>query len=1261
MSCKSPLEKAIELIDAGNNIFITGGGGVGKSYLLNQLKKHYGDDLKITSTTGVSAYNIAGQTIHSFAGIYKNKIYLSFPDTKRKLTKNLKECRILAIDEVSMLHKETLDSLNSAFKEITGNRNKPFGGIQMIFIGDFFQLPPVPQKTNRYSKSKNAEYCFKSHAWEAGKFITLDLQEVKRQSDKKFISALNKVRTGNITQDVIDLFEEREKKFDIKADSKTLCIFSKKEKMNKHNDNMLKEDDNCSGAKSTYTATDYYCETIDKEKQEYIIPVVKKGDIENKEYIIAKAILERECRYPKEINIRNGCRVMLLKNLDQAKGLVNGSCGVVKSHSDDEVIVKFDKVNEEQVIKKDSFYFQYRYIEDEKTGQVIKNGVKRVQFPLQLAYAITIHKSQGMTFDELVVDLENVFDKGMSYVALSRNRTLENLYIRHFKSKEIKTSQEVIDFYNNLKNCITFTEDGEMIEKLGETIEEENKDTISPSSETIIISKVPETEDDEYNDPMGTNEYSDGYEYSIALNTEKINSDPNNCMYLNYRAEAYYGNQEYENALNDLNKILKIDPEYEIDYFKKAYVEHKTDNNQQAIEDYTEYLKYNPNCAAAYNNRGWAKECCEYCNYKDAIEDYSEAINLDSCNCRYLNNRARAYYWNQEYENALNDWNKVLAIDPNYKIDYSCKVHAESEIAEIDYDNEDYEKAVDKWNEILKTDPEHQINYFDKAYAESEIKQYENAISDYTIYIDNNPDSSAAYNNRGVCKHNQGDYEGAINDYNKFLELEPNDCICLNNRANAYYKNNEYEKAINDWNEILNLDSEYEINYYSKAYAEKELGLFEVAILSIEKELNKYPDDEDALNLKSIISENLSQNDENLISEYLENAESYYEKEEYEKAVNEWNKILELNPDCEIDYFNKADAEYEIEKYSDSIDDYTKHLASNSDDAGAFNNRGLCKGKLKDYKDAIKDYNKAIKLEPKNPTFINNRADAYYWNDEYEKAVKDWNKVLKIDSKYPIYYFEKAYAENEIGLYEDAISSIEDYLNENPNNEKALNLKNTINDNLSQYNNEKLILEYIENAESYYENKEYKKAVSEWNKVLEINQEYNINYFRKAYAEDEIGQYSEAIDDYTKYLLIEPESDAAYNNRGWCKYNTNDSAGAINDYSEAIKLASNNPLYFNNRASVYYERKEYKKAINDWNKVLNLEPAYRIDYFNKSNSEYIVGLFQDAIISIDRYLDENPNFEKALDLKKMIKKSISKSNSENLISECIRKIKRIFR
>ena len=125
--------------------------------------------------------------------------------------------------------------------------------------------------------------------------------------------------------------------------------------------------------------------------------------------------------------------------------------------------------------------------------------------------------------------------------------------------------------------------------------------------------------------------------------------------------------------------------------------------------------------------------------------------------------------------------------------------------------------------------------------------------------------------------------------------------------------------------------------------------------------------------------------------------------------------------------------------------------------------------------------------------------------------------------------------------------------------------------------------------------------------------------------------------------------------------NIDDYIGAINDYSEAIKLEPKNTKYINNRANAYYCNDEYENAVNDWNKVLELKPDYEIDYFDKATSEYMVGLFQNALISIDKYLEENPNFEKALDLKKMIKESISKNNSKNLISECLRKIKRIFK
>lgn len=1145
----TPLEKAIELIDAGNNIFITGGGGVGKSYILNKLKKHYGDKLQLTSTTGVSAYNIGGQTIHSFAGIYKNRIYLSFPDTKKKLIKNLKECKILAIDEISMLHKETLDSMDSAFKEITGRKDKPFGGVQMVVIGDFFQLPPVQKQTNKCAKSKpeDLQYCFKSAAWNAAGFITLDLQEVKRQSDKKFISALNKVRTGNITQEVIDLFEERERKFNIEADSKILRIFSKKIKMNSHNNVMLTNDKNCSGNIKTYVAADYYCETIDNKKEEYVIPELKYNKIENKDYKIAKAIMERECRYPQKINLRNGCRVMLLKNLNQEKGLVNGSCGVIKSHSEDDVVVKFDKINEEITIKKDIFYFQYRYTEDEETGKVIKKAVKREQFPLQLAYAITIHKAQGMTFDKLVIDLDNIFSEGMSYVALSRNRTLENLYIKHFKSKEIKTSQEVIDFYNNLENRIIFTEDGEMIEDFAQKSEvktdySENQDNSYDSGAEITIPRPSDEAENLYNDLYSLNENSCIYEYTIAHYNDEIELDPNNCSSLSNRAEALCSLKDYENAVKDWNRILDIDPEYEIDYFKKAYAEHKIDNNEQAIEDYTKYLLDNPKSASAYNNRGRAKECFEYCNYKDAIEDYNNAVKLDPDNCMYLNNRARAYYWHKDYIEAIDDWNKVA--DFCSESDSSEYAFPETEkslykkalmlMADAYYENDEYDNAVNNWNKVLEIDNESDINYFDKAYAEGEIGLYNEAIDDYTKYLEDNPDSAVAYNNRGWAKYSK-DYsmEDAIEDYNKAINIEPDDYVYINNRAIAYYENDEYEKAIADWNKVLEINPEYEIDYFDKANAEYKEGLFNDAILSVEKHLSDNFDDEDALKLQNLIKDELYKNNqESLVSKYLENAELYYEDEEYEKAVDEWNKILEIDPEYEINYFDKAYAEDEIGFSSEAIDDYTKYLEQNSESHSAYNNRGLCQYNLEYYEKSIPDYNKAIELAPENPMYINNRANAYFCTDEYEKAIKDWNKVLNINPEYDINYYWKAIAEKQIGKYEDALLSINKYLNDNPENKFAIDCKKNIEDKLSEIKNKKFINKYKQKAAEYLKQGFYNDAYEQCEKILAIDPD-------NAYAHMYLGayyhytkNYSMAENEYKRAIEIDNEFGKAYKNLG---------------------------------------------------------------------------------------------------------------------------------
>ena len=180
MPCITPLEKAIELIDAGNNVFITGGGGVGKSYILNKLKEHYGEGLDITSTTGISAINVGGQTIHSWAGIGLAKKSASWVvqykiRKNKSLERHIKECKLLAIDEVSMLSDKLIKYLDDVLR-LVRECQAPFGGLQVIFIGDFFQLAPTKDKENQ-----DVDYCFNSLTWQNLNFSTIYLKEVKRQ------------------------------------------------------------------------------------------------------------------------------------------------------------------------------------------------------------------------------------------------------------------------------------------------------------------------------------------------------------------------------------------------------------------------------------------------------------------------------------------------------------------------------------------------------------------------------------------------------------------------------------------------------------------------------------------------------------------------------------------------------------------------------------------------------------------------------------------------------------------------------------------------------------------------------------------------------------------------------------------------------------------------------------------------------------------------------------------------------------------------
>lgn len=419
--------KILKLIKNNENIFITGHAGTGKSYILNKLKQKI-KNLILTSTTGIASVNIKGQTIHSWAniGICNKPVNVTVEKIMKKSTvkKQLQNAKILAIDEISMLDKNTFDYVDTVLREVR-EINKPFGGIQTIVIGDFFQLPPVQIKKENEDISKN--YCFNSPLWEEFNFKTVLLDKNYRQNEKNLIKALADMRVNNLDNDDINLLKTRECSETIET-GEILHIFATNNEADNYN-NLKFQSIN----KPTYNLFAY--DGIYKGNK-----LIDKPTNEREENIFKR--IDMVCRAEKTISLKIGARVMLLINLDFEKGLINGSCGVVEEINEDYILVKFDNGVRREIEKHDFEFY--------KNDVVI---ALRRQFPIRLAYGITIHKSQGMSLDKLFVDCSRIFEKGQAYVALSRIKTLEGLYLRNFSPSKVMVDEDVVEFYKNLNYC----------------------------------------------------------------------------------------------------------------------------------------------------------------------------------------------------------------------------------------------------------------------------------------------------------------------------------------------------------------------------------------------------------------------------------------------------------------------------------------------------------------------------------------------------------------------------------------------------------------------------------------------------------------------------------------------------------------------------------------------------------------------------------------------------------------------------------------
>lgn len=405
-----------ELIEKGYNIILSGAAGTGKSYQVRRIIEKFGKNknIALTSTTGIAATNINGQTLHSFLNLGMVKS----DNVKKEVSRiifnpwarweEVQKTDILIIDEISMCDGFLFDIVEEVLREIR-KTSEPFGGVQVILVGDCYQLPPVESKTKGFF--------FESSSYAFGNFKPVLLKKVYRQNDKKFISCLNRIRIAEHTEQDIDFLQKRQFPELNYALLDTTCLYPTNSEADILNNYRLNELE-CS--------KEICLKSKDKNYTNPNLTGIKKD-------------FNKFMRAPELLKLRPGARVILLNNLNVKKGLCNGSIGTFKEKKGDLLICEFNGF--EESIPKAKFEVH------EKSKLVFE----REQYPLALGWAVSIHKSQGMSLDSVAIDFSRIFAPHQAYVALSRARTYEGLYLKNLTKESIFIDPKVVDYMKSLE------------------------------------------------------------------------------------------------------------------------------------------------------------------------------------------------------------------------------------------------------------------------------------------------------------------------------------------------------------------------------------------------------------------------------------------------------------------------------------------------------------------------------------------------------------------------------------------------------------------------------------------------------------------------------------------------------------------------------------------------------------------------------------------------------------------------------------------
>lgn len=581
-------QTSIDLIQETNeSFFLTGKAGTGKSTFLNYIVDNTFKNFVVVAPTGIAAVNVKGVTIHSFFQFPLRPLLLDDEDIK-VFSKNSEKRKVIAsmdtliIDEISMVRADLIDGIDYSLRVNGGNPNLPFGGKQVIFVGDIFQLEPVTIRNSGEKKIineiYNSSYFYNAKVFEKVNLFTLELHKVYRQTDPSFISLLDKVRTKETSKQDIEKINSR--------------VFSEIE-LNKKKFAI------------TLTTTNDLAERVNS---------IKLSELKTNQFIYEAEVSGEfeESKYPTEfeLTLKEGAQVIFIKN-DTDKRWVNGTIGEISELNERSIKVKLKDGTIHSVEKRNWENIKYLYNKEKKKIEQEIIGTFN-QYPLKLAWSITIHKSQGLTFDKVVIDFGNgTFASGQAYVALSRATTFEGLFLKQkMHTTDICVADEIKDFAKSFNDKSVINQKLNEGKEQFQFIKNENWDLLGKyyfkkAMNLLDFNKF----DDAYENLMI------GYEYITCdctignwINKDKVlnnllNSKNFDCTTskLDYlKAFIFFYSEKYSSALISISSFIDLSPLNEIGYYMNGKILNALDRHYEAIDSFNKAIKIKRTSRALY-------------------------------------------------------------------------------------------------------------------------------------------------------------------------------------------------------------------------------------------------------------------------------------------------------------------------------------------------------------------------------------------------------------------------------------------------------------------------------------------------------------------------------------------------------------------------------------------------------------------------------------------------------------------------------------